>query len=119
MRRTIAFLLPALITVALQVVVSTYAPAQSSPVDMLVRIPPTQIIDSTLFSPDGKAIATVRYEGNVYEGGKPCTLQLWAVPKGTLLWTARKPMSRLFAFSPDSTLLVGIAQDGTVVFWDT
>src|SRR5260370_22889126 len=106
MRRTIAFLLPALMTVALQVVVPTYAPAQSSPVDMLVRIPPLQIIGAMLFSPDGKAIATLRHEA-----GKPPTLQLWAVPKGTLLWTAKKPVSRLLAFSPHSTHLVGVLTD--------
>jgi len=107
-------LLPSLICLALTVVKAEAA----SEVETLVRVPPLQMVDGVLISPDGKAMATLRHEGNVLnEGGKPLTLQLWTIPKGSLLWTAKEHVSRLFSFSPDGSRLVGVAEDGTVVFW--
>jgi len=57
----------------------------------LTRIPPVQMVNSILISPDGKMIATVRGEGtSSNSGGKPLDLQVWEVRKGDLLWTARE-----------------------------
>jgi hypothetical protein len=92
--------------------------AAASEVETLVRVPPLQMVDGVLISPDGKAVATLRHEGNVLDaGGNSLTLQLWTIPKGILLWTAKEHVSRLLSFSPDGSRLVGVAEDGTGVFW--
>ncbi|HWX20548.1 MAG TPA: hypothetical protein VN578_11675 [Candidatus Binatia bacterium] len=114
MARPTLFFLPALMCLALAVMNTEGA----SEVETLVRVPPLQMVDGVLISPDGKAIATLRHEGNVLNaGGNAVTLQLWAIPKGILLWTAKEYVSRLLSFSPDGGRLVGVAEDGTVVFW--
>src|SRR6266567_1916136 len=113
MARTTLLFLSAVLCLALTVVNTEAA----SEVETLVRVPPLQMVDAILISPDGKAMATLRYEGNIFEGGKPRTLQLWTIPTGILLWTAKEHISRLLSFSPDGNQLVGIAEDGTVVFW--
>ncbi len=88
--------------------------------ETLGRVPPRQTVAGILFSPDGRTVATVRHEAD-----KPGVLQVWAVSKGTLLWTAKEPIatqqgfSPLFAFSPDAHLLAGAAMDGDVLFWGT
>src|SRR6266567_3439168 len=93
---------------------------QLSSMVTLTRIPPVQMVNSILISPDGKRIATLRGEGTSWNsGGKPLNLQVWEVRKGDLLWTARERARYLFAFSPDGKHLVGIAEDTTLAFWDT
>src|SRR6266566_2704404 len=93
---------------------------QPSSMVTLTRIPPVQMVNSILISPDGKRIATLQGEGTSWNsGGKPLDLQVWEVRKGDLLWTARERARYLLAFSPDSKRLVGIAEDTTLDFWDT
>jgi len=92
-RPTLLFL--AVLGLALTVVNTEAA----SEVETLVRVPPLQMVDAMLISPDGKAMAALRYEGNIFEGGKPRTLQLWTIPKSILLWTAKEHISRLLSFS--------------------
>src|SRR5437867_8545601 len=93
---------------------------RASSLETIARIPPLQMVNSVLISPDGKTIATLRGEGTSWKSwDKPLTLQLWSVPKDNLLWTARERAFYLFAFSPDSTRLVGIAEDSAIVLWDT
>jgi WD40 repeat protein len=93
---------------------------RSASVETLMRVPPTQIVESMLFSPDGKAIATLRYQGTVFgQHEKLPVLQLWAVPQGTLLWTAAAPVSRLLAFSREGALLAAVGEDERLTVWDT
>ena len=93
---------------------------QFSDGETLARFPKMQMVNSMLFSPDGKTIATLRGENTFWhEGGKPLTLQLWSVSSGALLWTARESAYYLYAFSPDSTRLAGIAAHAGLVLWNT
>jgi WD40 repeat protein len=88
--------------------------------ETLECFPALQSVNSIIFSPDGKTIATLRGEDTFWHKlDKPLTLQLWAVPSGKLLWTAREPAFYMCAFSPDSTLLVGLAADANLAFWNT
>lgn len=64
MARPTLLFLPTVLCLALTVV-NTEA---SSEVETLVRVPPLQMVDAMLLSPDGKAMATLRYEGNIFEG---------------------------------------------------
>jgi len=115
-----------IIIVTLLLLASAKAPAQPASTNQpsslvtLTCIPPVEMVNSILISPDGKMIATLRGEGtSSNSGGKPLDLQVWEVRKGDLLWTARERALYLFAFSPDGKHLVGIAEDTTLDFWDT
>lgn len=84
------------------------------------RFPPLQIVNSILFSTDGKTVATLRGKHTFWhEWSKPLTLQAWAVSGGTLLWTAKESAFRLLSFSPDNSLLAGISGDGNLAIWNT
>jgi WD40 repeat protein len=88
--------------------------------ETLARFPALQSVNSILFSPDGKTVATLRGEDTFWHKlDKPLSLQLWAVPSGKLLWTASEPAFYMCAFSPDSTLLAGLAADANLAFWNT
>jgi len=92
---------------------------QPSSLVTLTRIPPLQIVNSVLFSPDGKSIATLRGEDTSWNsGGEPLRLEIWSAPKGTLLWTAKERAFSMLAYSPDSTRLAGIAEESGPVIWD-
>ena len=53
---------------------------QLSSMVTLTRIPPVQMVNSILISPDGKRIATLQGEGTSWNsGGKPLNLQMWQV----------------------------------------
>ena len=92
---------------------------QPSSLVTLTRIPPLQMVNSVLFSPDGKSIATLRGEDTSWNsGGKPLRLEIWSAPKGNLLWTAKERAFSLLAYSPDSTRLAGIAEESGPVLWD-
>jgi hypothetical protein len=91
---------------------------QFSDGDTLARIPVLPGVNSILFSPDGKTIATLRGNNTFWHKfDDSLTLQLWAVPSGALLWTASEPVYCGISFSPDSSLLLGRAGSGRVVFW--
>ncbi|MCL4181625.1 MAG: hypothetical protein KJ072_28295 [Verrucomicrobia bacterium] len=90
-----------------------------SPVEYLAHIPRLQYVNSIVISPDGGTVATLRGENTSWnEGGKPLALQVWSVPGGDLVWTARSPVFRLLTFSPDGKRLVGITEDTRVTIWD-
>lgn len=81
----------------------------------VVEVPPARNISSSLFSHDGRSIATVQNEGD-----KPGMMQLWDSQKGTLIWTCETPVDRVLAFSPDDKILVE-TNDGRsmhLVLWD-
>jgi WD40 repeat protein len=82
----------------------------------LMTVPPLQKMGPMAISPDGKLLATRRFTG-LWD--KPGVLQVWTVPQGTLLWTAKQPVERLVAFSPDSAVLAVEAGIRRVAFWDT
>jgi eukaryotic-like serine/threonine-protein kinase len=84
------------------------APRQSS-VEYLAHIPRLVYVNSILISPDGATVATLRGEDTSWnQGGKPLTLQVWSVPGGDLVWTAKSPAFQLLTFSPDGTRLVTV-----------
>lgn len=86
----------------------------------LARFPALQSVNSMLFSPNGKTIATLRGEDTFWHKlDKPLTLQLWTVPEGKLLWTAQESAFHLYAFSPNSARLAGLAADANLAFWNT
>ncbi len=90
-----------------------------SPVEYLAHIPRLQYVNSILVSPDGATLATLRGENTSWnEGGKPLTLQVWSVPDGDLLWTAKSPVLRLLTYSPNGRRLVGMTEDTRVAIWD-
>ena len=93
---------------------------QFSDGETLAHFPALQSVNSILFSPDGKTIATLRGEDTFWHKlDKPLTLQLWAVPSGKLLWTTSESAFYMCAFSPDSTRLAGLAADANLAFWNT
>lgn len=97
----------------------TPATNQYPRMETLVRFPPLLSFGDIIFSPDGRALATLRREVMLWNvQSKPPALQLWSVPKGELLWTAKEPVMRLIAFSPSSALLLGVTTDFKTVFWD-
>lgn len=81
-------------------------------------VPRIKTIGSMKFSSDGAVLATTRYDGFLHED-RPALLQLWAVPKGLLLWSASDPVSSLLAFSSDGRILAAIAPAGDVLLLDT
>jgi WD40 repeat protein len=90
-----------------------------SPVEYLAHIPRLQYVNAILASPDGGTVATLRGENTSWnEGGKPLALQVWSVPGGDLVWTAKSPVFRLLSFSPDGKRLVGMTEDTRVTIWD-
>ncbi len=92
----------------------------SSSLETIASVPPLQMVNSILISPNGKAVATLRGEDASWNTiDKPLTLELWSVPKGKLLWKAKERAFSLLAFSPDSTRLAGIAEKAGAVLWDT
>jgi WD40 repeat protein len=92
----------------------------ASPVEYLAHIPRLQYVNAILISPDGGTVATLRGENTSWnEGGKPLALQVWSVPGGDLVWTARSQVFRLLTFSPDGKRLVGMTEDTRVTLWDT
>jgi WD40 repeat protein len=114
-----------IIIVTLLLLASAKAPAQPASTNQpsslvtLTCIPPVEMVNSILISPDGKMIATLRGEGTSWnQGGKPLNLEIWSVSKGTLLWKAKERAFYLCAFSPDGKRLVGIAADTSVLLWD-
>lgn len=97
----------------------TIVTTEDSRVRPLARVSLTQNVNDIIISPNGRTFATLRAENTFWdEGGRPLTLELWAIPKGTLLWRAKEPMDRLLAFSPDGTLLLASTADRKAVFLD-
>ncbi len=84
---------------------------QLSSMVTLTRIPPVQMVNSILISPDGKRIATLQGEGTSWNsGGKPLNLQMWQVSA-----PQSKPTSQLHRQpeSPGRLLrLTGVSSDG-------
>ncbi len=98
----------------------TIVTTEDSRVRPLARVSLTQNVNDIVISPNGRTFATLRAENTFWdEGSRPLTLELWAIPKGTLLWRAKEPMDRLLAFSSDGTLLLASTADRKAVFLDT
>lgn len=94
---------------------------QAFPLETLARVPPILSFNDVMLSPDGRMFATLRTAGAAWHtwlAGQVYSLELWSVPKGTLLWTADAPVLRLLAFSPDGTRLLGVTGEGSTVLWD-
>src|SRR5206468_8655719 len=108
----ITFIWTSIVTVI--AVVADAQPAhtnRASSLETVARIPPLQMVNSVLISPDGKTIATLRGEGSSWNTiDKPLTLELWSVTKGKVLWKAKEPAFSMLAFSPDSRRLAGITE---------
>src|SRR6266480_7527401 len=118
--KRITFIWTSIVTVI--AVVADAQPAhtnRASSLETLARIPPLQMVNSILISPDGKTVATLRGEHTSWNTlDKPLALELWSVPKGNLLWKKERAF-RLLAFSPDSTRLVTIVADAGALLLDT
>ena len=70
----------------------------------------TGTVRALAFSPDGHTLAS---------GSWDCTIKLWDLKSGTLLWTDRDTNSiQRLAFAPDGRLLASGGDDGTIHLWD-
>ena len=88
--------------------------------DYVVSVPRLQVVNSMLLAPNGKALATLRgVDTSWNQVGQALTLEVWSLPQGEPLWTGRGGVSRLLGFSPDSTRLLSVSGDGSVVLWDS
>jgi WD40 repeat protein len=88
--------------------------------DYVVTVPRLQVVNSMLLAPNGKALATLRgVDTSWNQVGQALTLEVWSLPQGEPLWTGRGGVSRLLGFSPDSTHLLTVSSDGSVVLSDS
>ena len=88
--------------------------------DYVVSVPRLQVVNSMLLAPNGKTLATLRgVDTSWNQVGQALTLEVWSLPQGEALWTGRGGVSRLLGFSPDSTRLLSVSGDGSVVLGDS
>ena len=70
----------------------------------------TDVVWTLTFSPDGRSLASVSYDGGI---------KLWEVASGALLWTGwHMNFIHSVAFAPDASMLASGGHDAAVKLWD-